>query len=528
MSGQNKRLTLLAILGLMLAAAPAFSADKEKDSNKEKAKKEKTKSKPENPADIFKPTPGYEAKEGAERDYMRELEAEVEARKVPLPAEMNLELAWYSPHIKAAEAGKILRGWVRGEFILLETDKRLLIAVRREDGVERWRCELNEEIRYAPCVSRNNVVVNCNNYLIAIEKNTGEIRWRLLPRFVMSNEPLVIDPPAYPREYTKAWTNLESIYVGGWDGRIYNLTVRGRMVHYVKGRLLDEGLAAPEFDLYPTWHKSPSSRGIISAPIKIRDNTLYYTADDQNVSAVTRDGEEREPYFMLDKPSTGITVTGSNLASLTNSTLFSVYVGARDNNVYCLDRLTLKKKWAYPAGYQAVGNIMADEPATPLVYIPTENGKVNALRVTPSKAPTKTTPEVPESFEEAWAVPGAGVITASPTTAYIGLKRQADHPGFSGIVAVDKNTGKTLWKVNGETPYFVDYLEFHNSWSNPSEQARVFAITADNRIVALKEKPRDTGVQKPKEEKKEEVPVAPKKKDEKKADEAAGDKPADK
>jgi len=527
MSGQNRSLSLLAILALMLACVPAFSADrdKEKNSNKEKEKREKTKSRPENPADIFKPTSEFEAKEAKDHDYMKELEAEVEARKVPLPEAMNMELAWYSPHIKTAEAGKIVRGWIKNEFVLLETDKKYLIAVRREDGVERWRCELNEEIRYAPCVSRNNVVVNCNNNLIAIEKTTGEIRWRLMPRFVMSNEPLVIDPPAYPREYTKAWTNLESIYVGGWDGRIYNLTVRGRMVSYVKGKLLDEGLAAPEFDLFYTWHKTPSSRGIISAPIKVRENTLYYAADDQNVSAVTRDGEEREPYFMLDKPSTGVTVTGSNIANLTNSTLTSVYIGARDNNVYCLDRLTLKKKWAYPAGYQAVGNIMADEPATPYVYIATNNGKLNALQITPAKASTKTTADQAETFEHAWSIPGEGAITASPSTVYIGLKRNEDHAGFSGIAAVDKATGKVLWKVDDEKPFFVNYIEFHNSWSNPADQARVFAITADNRIVALKEKARDTGIPKPKEPAKEE-PKAPGKK--KEAPKAEGDKPADK
>jgi len=270
MSGQIKSFSILAILAsLMLAAGTLPAAEKEKKPKEKKDKEKKPKSEPENPADLFKPTPEQEAKEGQTADYMKKLEEEVASRAVPLPSEMNLEVGWYSPHIKVKEAGQIIKGWVREELILLETDKKTLIAVRREDGVERWRCELKDAVRYAPAVSRNNVVVNVNNNLIAIEKTTGEIRWSLTPRFEMSNEPLVIDPPAYPKEYTKAWQTLENIYVGGFDGRFYNVTVRGRMVDYVKAPIGKEGLAAPEFDLYYTWHKTLKSRALIFIGSKI-------------------------------------------------------------------------------------------------------------------------------------------------------------------------------------------------------------------------------------------------------------------
>jgi outer membrane protein assembly factor BamB len=526
MSGQIKSFGILAILAsFMLAAGTLPAAEKEKKPKEKKDKEKKPKSAPENPADLFKPTPEQEAKEGQTADYMKTLEQEVAQRSVPLPSEMNLDVAWYSPHFDAEENGKIIKGWVREELILLETDKKTLIAIRREDGVERWRCELKDAIRYGPAVSRNNVVVNINNNLVAIEKTTGEIRWSLTPRFQMSNEPLIIDPPAYPKEYVKQWQTLENLYVGGWDGRFYNLTVRGRMVDYVRAPIGKDGLSAPEFDIYYTWHKTLKSRGMITQPTKIRDSIMYYAADDNNVYATNREAEDRDPYYMLDKPSTGVTVTGSTAANVSNSTLSSLYIGARDNNVYCLDRLTLKKKWAFAAGVMPVGNIMADEPATPYVYVATEDGKLHALLVSPAKAPTKTTAETPESYSHAWEVSGAGAISASPSTVYVGLRHEKDHAAYNGVAAVDKASGRVLWSSEGgEKAFFTSYIEYQNSWTNAAQPMRLYAITSDNRIVALREKQRDTGVQVVKALEAEKP--APTKPEPKKP--AGGDKPADK
>jgi len=480
------------IVLLAFAGVSTHAADKEdsKKDAKERAKKdEKVKSAPKDGADLFKPTSAYEAKEKAARNIADEIENEVAARAVPIPAEMGLELDWYSPHFDANKVGKITKGWVIDELVLLETDKHNLIAVRREDGVERWRCELTDTIRYSPSVSRNNVIVNVNNYLVGIEKNAGYVRWKLLPTFVMSNSPLIIDPAAYPKEYTKSWKPLETIFVGGWDGRFYDLNVRGRIGYFLKQVSNSDNFNAPEFDLYYPWHKTHKDRGIISSNIVLKDNILYYVADDHNVYAVTREGGEREPYYLLGVPTTGLTVTAPAVANVTNSVLNSIYVGARDNYVYCLDRLTLKKKWAFPAGYPALGNILADEAQTPMVYVATTNGMVNGLKVTPSMA-QKGQPEIPESFEKAWEVPAAGAITVSPDVVYLGTGRTGD--SYKGIVAVAKDSGKVLWK--SETGFFTQYLEFFNSWSKPDSEARVFAISADNRLISLKEKVRATGI----------------------------------
>ncbi|MGD0091206.1 MAG: hypothetical protein ABSE73_14915, partial [Planctomycetota bacterium] len=304
---------------------------------------------------------------------------------------------------------------------------------------------------------------------------------------------LLVDPPAYPKEYTKEWRNLETVFVGGWDGRFYCMYVRGRMTLFVKHVLEMDNFSAPEFDLYDAWHKTPRERGLITSNIVLKDNILYYSADDHNVYAVGRDGLEREPYYTLGVPCTGVTVSASTAANVTNSVLNSLYVGAQDNYVYCLDRLTLRKKWAYASGFAPAGPITADDPATPLVYAPTADGALHALLVQPSRA-SKGQPETPESFSHAWSVKGGqGVITTGPDIVYVGRDRDAELGSYKGIMALEKATGKVLWQVPTSS-FFQQFLEFQNSWSHAKFAPRVYALTSDNRLVSLKEKVRDTGL----------------------------------
>lgn len=427
-----------------------------------------------------------EAKEARARELAAGIDAEMAGRELAVPPEIALDLEWYSPHLDAARYGRLVRGWVRGDLALLETDKNILAAVRRTDGVARWQCELTGPIRYAPSVSRNNVLVNINNYLVAIDRNTGEIRWRLMPKFTMSCEPLIVDPPVYPREYTRAWSSLESIYAGGWDGRFYYLQVRGRLTTL-------GSVVTPEFDFLYPWHKTHANRGVITSGIKLCEPLLYYVADDKQCYSWTRDGDDREPYSLQGSPVTGITVTASTAANVTNSLLSSFYAGASDNSVYCLDRLTMKKKWNYPAGVQASGSMMADDAVSAMLYVPMADGQLHALRITPAKVLSGGgLSEIPESAALAWQVPAAGAITAGPSAVYLGLGQDAGSPVYKGIAAVDKASGKVLWKSAGGI--FTAFLQFHNSWSIPGQEARVYAITADNRLVSLKEKIRDTGV----------------------------------
>jgi len=443
--------------------------------------------------------------------------SEFEGRRVVLPPDLNMDLDWYSP-VVSAESGRINKGWVKGDLILLSTDINTLIAIRRSDGTEQWRVQLDDAIRYEPTVTRSNVVLNIKNFLVAIEKQGGEIRWRLLPKFAMSNAVTVVDPPAYPRQYTKQWQDLESMYCGAWDGRMHSFVSRGRITTFLQGKDADSSFSAPDFDLYYSWHKTmPRAQSQITTPIRLYDDLLYYTADDQNVYAVSRDGRTRDPYMMQGEPATPLTVTSANL-----------YVGSRDLNVYALDRLTLKKKWSYPTANMPWGNIFSDEPTEQtMVYLSTETAGVHTVRVIAARGGDVKDPIfVPETYALAWKVADAeGAVGASQNTVYLGKGRTDGFFGYKQVQAVDKDTGTVRWVSNSEGVRF--YIEFHNSWRRSDEPLRLYTVTEDNRLVAFKEKSANAGplvekkIETPKPEVKKTVPGAA-------HAEKPEDKPADK
>jgi len=489
----NRFAWLLSLPVLAMLAMPAFAADK-KDKKLEEIEKKLKKEKKKGEKGLLEPSEKQLASEATARDITAQIEQEVAAREVPVPPQMALDLEWTLPHIDATKFGLIQKGWVLNDLILIETNKNFLMAVTRADGVLRWVCQLEDFIRYQPSVSRNNVVVNVKNFLVAIHKEAGYVRWKILPKFMMSSAPLVIDPPVYPKGYSDKWQDLEAVYVGGWDGRFYYMTVRARNTNYSKNIRNADQLIAPEFDLYYHWHVTHDERGIVSQPIVVKDTLLYYIADDKKVYCISRDREAREPYILLDLPTTSAAVTSSSAANVTNSVVSSLYVGARDNSLYCLDRLTLRKKWNYAAGVTPTGNIFADEAATPYVYFAANDGQVHAVEVKPMKI-SRGQPEVPENFNPAWTVAADGTLGAGPDLVYLGQGKKGDLAAYGSIKAVDKMSGAVRWEVagGGKDSFFQQFLEFHNAW-NSGWDARVYALTNDNRVVSFKERIRDTGI----------------------------------
>jgi hypothetical protein len=142
-----------------------------------------------------------------------------------------------------------------------------------------------------------------------------------------------------------------------------------------------------------------------------------------------------------------------------------------------------------------------------MAYVATTDGELHALQLQPTRS-SKGQPETPESFSHAWSVKGGeGIVTTGPDVVYVGRNRDADGNSYKGVVAVEKATGKVLWQ-SPKSDFFQQFLEFQNAWSNPKLAARVYTITADNRLLSLKEKVRDTGLRVVKEPEPE--PEAPK------------------
>ncbi len=413
---------------------------------------------------------------------------------VVLPEDINLELDWPTPPV-GEEFGRIERGWVIGGVILLETDKHALIAIRKDNGVTMWTVQLDAPIRYHPTVSAGHVVVNVRNNLLAIERRTGEIRWRLMPKFVMSSAPLLVEPISYPSRIGPDWVALETIYVGSWDGKLHALEVRGRMRSYYKEA--NESALVAEYMLREIWHKT--ARGAVTGEIAFVDNIVYFGSDDSYMYSVNREGMDRFAYQAQGAIRGGIAVAVGPQ---------SLYFGSDDRCFYCLDRLTGKKKWAYPAGASIVGTPCADpgnaEIRSCMVYVSVFNQGIVALQYT-LPPPMKTTGKgsVTQTFDESysvkWQVPGAlAVVGVSPTHVYLGKirepqKHEDDMPKMKDLLIVDKFTGEVTSRW---TPPRCDFMiRNHNDWARPSlpDPMKVIVVTEDNRVMAYKEKKPVTG-----------------------------------
>src|SRR5208283_3041152 len=130
-------------------------------------------------------------------------------------------------------------------------------------------------------------------------------------------------------------------------------------------------------------------------------------ASDNQCYAFSDQAEDRGSYCLLGAPTTDIAVTAK--VNVKDSRYSSFYVGCSDSGLYCLDRLTMRKKWSYFAGVTPIGSILADNSATPLVYFATSAGKVQALTIT--MAGQQGGINIPESAQALWETPGGGAIT---------------------------------------------------------------------------------------------------------------------
>ena len=94
----------------------------------------------------------------------------------------------------------------------------------------------------------------------------------------------------------------------------------------------------------------------------------------------------------------------------------------------------------------------------------------------------------------AWETPGAGTIATGPDVVYIGLKHADGYPGYIGMAAVDKTSGKTLWK--SDAGFFSAFLEYQHTLNRPDNECRVFALhhRQPRGLARSAERVRNTGV----------------------------------
>jgi len=438
----------------------------------------------------------------AEQSQEKLSSAEYEGRRVIMPPDLPLDLDWYSPVVDPKVSGKIGRGWVSKDMVLLETDQNFLIGVRRSDGTERWRMKMRGPLMFEPVVTSHNVFVVVKNYLSAIEKRSGQTRWRILPKFPISCAPYVAEPALYPRRYTKEFIPLEHIYTGTWNNYFQCFQVRARLYDYVREKNNKPIISAPQYDIFYLWQKNMRlERALCTQHPLMMDGTVYYATDDRRIRAISLQGEDRESCLMQGEPTTKMALSSNTL-----------YIGARDCYLYALDRLTMRKKWMYAPGVVPTGSIYSDEAEGKPVYVfaTTSDDVLHGIKVISAKPATKTTLEEPESFELMYKIENAGgVITAGERKVYVGSGSTKGFDGYTKVRAVLKDSGKTDWASESKGVRF--YIQFHNAWYKSDEGMRLFAVTEDNRLLSLKERADAVGPVVEKVAKAEEKKAAPKK-----------------
>ena len=185
---------------------------------------------------------------------------------------------------------------VSKDFVFTGTDKGLC-TIERETGKIKWEKKIGE-VSSEPVITSDSVIVSCSNGAIcAFDIDSGEEKWTYS-----------FDDVTYVSD-----VHRDKIYIGS-----------GKMLYAFDVRLKEI-----------TWQYA--TEGMITAPPKINDNTVYVGSWDGNIYAVDSiSGDLRWKYE-----------TGWGIDSTPDVSDGTVFVGSLDNNFYALEEETGELKWAF-------------------------------------------------------------------------------------------------------------------------------------------------------------------------------------
>ncbi len=366
---------------------------------------------------------------------------QVTRRVVRLPRDLPLEFVWSIPFERRIDRRRL---YVYEDIILLLTSNHWLYQVRKRDGVVQWVMELRKDLDqgFPPVVTKVGVYVVMNNVIVFIDKDRGEIVWKLEPKFAMSATPLIAEP---------------NIYVPSWDGRFHSLSIRSKERIFVRGKSREDSLIDRKYWLSKNWHRS--TKGHIVQPARLRDNILYFGSEDNFFYAITREGRERYRFQTQGKIKAACTTKPSR-----------VYVGSDDFNLYALNRLTGDKEWHFPTGSDVLETPYVDLQAGVVVVPSFRNGMYGVDERTGAQL---------------WHIEaGVQVVAVGPELFYIGLTKRM-------LAAVEKKSGRVKWVSLLEN--YVRYIPAPNDYTRRDQPMRAYFLTKGNVLLCMKEREADSG-----------------------------------
>ncbi len=314
-----------------------------------------------------------------------------------------------------------------GETVYVGTESDI-VAIETS-GTERWRFSTNTPHggnHSSPAVVDGTVYVGSdNNYVYALDAETGDCDWRFQTNRWVRSSPAVVDG---------------TVYVGGTDGYVYALSA-------------SRGTEQWKFNADAPLNSSPA----------VVNDIVYIGSNDNNMYALDAQTGALKWDFKTD----------GNIESSSPTVIDgTVYIGSHDKHVYALDATTGSVKWRYQTG----GHVSTSPAVVDgTVYLGSDDNYMYALDA--------------ETGNCDWRFQTEGRVNTSPMIAsdevYVGTSmfknpvNNLSNPE-SFLYSIDADTGNGNWrfKMNGSvvSPVVADGVIFVSSVNYTTDEYKLYAL----------------------------------------------------
>jgi outer membrane protein assembly factor BamB len=370
---------------------------------------------------------------------------------IRIPRDLDLAYAWHNDQLDSgvrSQASGRPCIWPINDVIVVELSNHKLVGIDRASGRTLFRTQLEKTIEGIPSVTKNNVYVTYDNYVIMIERASGRIVWQKQADLVnIGTNVIAIEP---------------RVYAGALDRRLFAVDIQERDRVYFRDQKLDLIYQDKDYKLLSTWQRRTPESGRFMGPLLERGGLLYYATDNGYVMAFTLKGEEQSKFQ----------AKGSILAPMAVSSR-RLYAGASDFNLYALNRFTLKPDWTFRAQSDFYEPAYPDESSR-VVYSPVHRKGTFALDAVDGRV--------------LWNKADVAYIAGSGDKfVYLRMKN-------GELLCTEKRTGNVRSKSTLSD--IADLAENHNQWNFTDEAFRLYAVMNGN-LVALKERTYGFGAGRP-------------------------------
>ncbi len=332
-------------------------------------------------------------------------------------------------------------------LVYVGADDGRLRALDPGTGAVRWQLEAGGALRARPTVSDDALFVHSDDgFLYAVEPRSGKLEWRArVAAEAIERIPLSAQGARYNHYASSALRLGDTVYVGGFDGRLYALDAAS-------------GTERWQF---------PAGDTIAGTPAGAGDRVVFGSFDGHVYALDATSGEE------LWRHDTGAPVVS---APLTHGG--RVIIGSRSYDLLALDAGTGEVDWKYYYWFSWVESSAAERDG--IAYVGSSDGQL----VVALDAATG---------EEQWRFDSGGSPWSQPTvtesTVFIGTVGVADYmvAHEAGFFALDRKTGEPRWHYPLARPGTAGHWGI--GASSAVDETLVFVAGLDGVVRAFRQDP---------------------------------------